>query len=261
MDTKTMSRATILSLLADLLGILGFIMLVKKEIDGAIKSLDLPVEMGFYFLFFWAVLAAFLGGVLWTVLCCLNERYPFMPHSAPLGGTESEPHGSAAVVWALASGVPVVAVPVILNWKYHFTGVRQQMLLYLWFLVGTAVGSVLFCDLRLAGNRGFRIHLEAKKVPFLQREFLLVVIWSALLSILGFLPVALAKAMIGVTPRDWGAIVWPLLKQVGLCIGLTTLAVAFFILILPDHRKFDAARGIVAGLVLRATLFFGLLVG
>lgn len=52
MNTTNMDTATRLGLLADFLGILAFIMLVKKEIDTAIENVDLPPEMNFYFLFF-----------------------------------------------------------------------------------------------------------------------------------------------------------------------------------------------------------------
>lgn len=206
-------------------------------------------------------MAAFLGGLLWNALNRVNERYPFMGPSPYVGGTLSEPHGRAAVIWPIAAGAPIVIILVILNWKYHFTATRQQILLYILFLVGVTVGSVLFYDLPVAGNSGFRNYLEARKVPFFQKEFLLVVVWSSLLSILGFLPIVLVKAIVAPTPRDFGTIVWPFLKQTGLCIGLTTLAVTFFLLVFPDQPRFDTARGIIAGLFLRAALFFGLLFG
>lgn len=245
----------LLGLLADLLGVLAFLVLVKREIDSAIASLTLPPEMNFYFLFFWALVAAFLGGLFWNGLNrILGLRFY-------VGGTGSEPHRVAAFIWPMATNIPAVVILVALNRKYHFMGSREQVILYAVFLLGIAVGSLLFYDLPLSGNCGFRNYFDAKHVPFFFKEFGLVVIWSSLLSILGFLPMGIIKIVVAPTPRDLQVICWTFLKQAGLCIGLTTLAVVSFLIAFPGQSRFDSARGIVAGLFLRAALFLGLVFG
>lgn len=248
---------------ADTIGIAGFIFLIKEEIDKAIISLTLPQELNFYFLFFWAFVAAFFGGLFWNFLNRLNEKFAFMGESAYVGGTQSEPHGRAAAVWPLASIVPVVVVLISLNLIYPFTRIREQVLLYGMFLVGITLGSLCFYDLRLRGHRGFRNYLEARAKSSVQdssrMELRLVVIWSTLLSVPGFLLLGGMKLLVTRGYISFWVLVWPFLKQISLCIGLTTLAVIFFLLAFPGQPRFDTARGIVAGIFLRISLFFGLL--
>jgi len=255
MSTMQIEPMALLGFLADLLGVLGFLVLVKREIDGAIKSLTLPPEMNFYFLYFWALVAAFLGGLFW------NGLNRILGLSFYVGGTGSEPHGVAAFIWPVVTNIPTVIILVVLNWKYHFMGTRQQTIVYAAFLLGIAVGSLLFYDLSLCGNRGFRNYFDANNVPFFFKEFGLVVIWSSLLCILGFLSMGIMRVVVAPAPRDLQVVCWTFLKQTGLCIGLTTLAVASFLIAFPDQPRFDTARGIVAGLFLRAALFLGLVLG
>lgn len=134
--------------------------------------------------------------------------------------------------------------------------VQTQILLYLIFLVGIAVGSKLFYDLPIQGKLGIRKYLDAQNISFIAKEFWLIIIWSSLLS-LGFLFESIVKLL--VTQLTMVNIFWGLLKQVGLCIGLTTLSVTFFLLVFPEQPRMETARGIVAGLFLRIALFFALL--
>lgn len=260
MDSKTKDMSEILGSLADLLGVLGFIFFIKFQIDGMIENVKLPKEMNFYLLFFWAFVAAFLGGFVWNVLNQLNEHISFMGPTSPyIGGTQSEPHGIAAILWPVSTLFPMLITLLALNWKYSFLGFKEQLVLYTIFLVSITIGSVLFYDLPLSGNNGFRNYLGAKGIPSFRKELWLVVIWSSILSLSGFLLMQFANNAFFSITKEFHKFIWPLLKQTGLCIGLTTLSVGFFLLAFPDQPKFDTARGIVAGLFLRIALFFGLL--
>jgi uncharacterized membrane protein YfcA len=158
MGSKTKDMNEILGSLADILGILAFVFFIKSQIDGMIENVKLPKEMNFYLLFFWAFVAAFLGGFLWSALNRLNERTTFMGATSPyIGGTLSEPHGMAAILWPIATLLPVVITLMALNWKYRFVDFKEQMVLYITFLVGITIGSVLFYDLPLSGNNGLDI--------------------------------------------------------------------------------------------------------
>jgi hypothetical protein len=52
----------------------------------------------------------------------------------------------------------------------------------------------------------------------------------------------------------------PFIEQIALVTGVTTLAVVFCLFALPNTPRFETARGIVAGLALRMSLFFGLII-
>jgi hypothetical protein len=251
------SLSELLGFISSLLGVIGFLILGKVTIDRWIDDLRPPTRINFYFLFFCSVAAASIGGMLWAILNRLNNQYL---HLAPslnlLGGTSSEPHGIAVILWAITTLVPVVLIVLILGWRYHFAQIRQRLLLYGAFLIGATIGSVIFYDFPLGGKDGFRNYLDSLNMPSSLKEVLLVVIWSSLLSILGFLFMALMKVIVA-RRLD----LWTILKQIGLCIGLTTFAVDCFLLGFPDLARYDTARGFLAGLALRMTLFFGLLSG
>lgn len=255
-----MSMLETIGLVASILGIIQFIKSYKDEIDSWIDSLKLPSEVNFYFFAFYAIVAASLGGVFWNTFNRINDIYIFMGPSAYVGGTGSEPHGIAIIIWAITTHLPLAIILIFLNRKYRFVGFRKQIWLYTGFLVGVSIGGHLFYDLPLWGSRGFRFYFDAKNMSFFQKELGLVVIWSSLLSICGFLLMGLVK--VWQNPSDDKKFFSNLLlKQVGLCIGLTTLAVVFFILAFPDQPRFEAARGIIAGLVIRSSLFFGIVLG
>jgi hypothetical protein len=239
---------------------LTFVFFIKVQADDAIEALGLPEkDVNFYFLSFYALLAAALGGMLWNVLNRINETYPFMASSPYIGGTGSEPHGIGAIIWPASTIAFVFATLVVLNWKYHFIEFREQLLTYFSFLVGITVGSVTFYDLPIAGSIGFRDYFYTTKMSFIEKEFWLVVVWSALLSVSGFMAMALTKNLIAHKKTASATVVWTFLKQVGICIGVTTLAVTCFLIAFPEQPRFETARGIIAGLILRMALFFGLL--
>jgi len=249
MENRTLKPTELLSLSADVLGIFGFVFFIKNQIDGAISNLRLPQQLDFYFLFFWAFVAAILGGFVWNIFVRLTKQWAFL-------GGKYEPHGLTAILWPIVTNIPVAIVLISLNIAYLFIEFRTQVLLYSVFLLGLTMGAKIFYDTPIKGSRGFRNHFEAKKMPFFWKEFWLVLIWSALLS-LGFL---LSNGIILLTTqRDLWEVFINFLKQTGLCIGLTSLAVIFFLLAFPEQPRMETARGIVAGLFLRIALFFGLL--
>lgn len=149
---------------------------------------------------------------------------------------------------------------IIIDRSYRLR-IPKQVQLYLAFLVGITVGSTVFYDLPLLRSSGFRQYFEAWNVPFPENEFWLVVIWSSIVTIPGFLLTGLTKLLFIPTPKDIRIIVWPFLKQTGLCIGLTTSAVSLFLLAFADQPRFITARGIIAGLFLRIAVFFALFIG
>jgi hypothetical protein len=228
----------LVQLLASFLGIIGFAWLDIYEVS----SMQLPTTLNFYVLAVWAFVAAFLGGLIWNVL---NYAHPTLE-----GRFE---HGISAVLWPITTNVPVVCALIILNWLYHFTSIPYQFLISGPFLIGITIGSVIFYNVPFPGKkRGFREYIESASRSYLFQEFWLAVLWSFLISCLGFLATILTKYIVIRT----GDFLTPLL-QIVCCVGLTTSAVVLFILVFPDKPEFVSARGIIAGLVLRMTFFFG----
>lgn len=249
--------ATILAvfgILGSILGIFEYLITIKEKINRATDSLRLPKELDFYFLSFFALVAAAAGGLLWNFVCSFfGSECPFV------GGTGSEPHGRLAILWPITTLSVTVITLLILNWKYRFMKVKDQALCYLAFLIGTIIGSLLFYDLPLIGVSGFRNYFDAIHAPFLEKEFALVGLWSSSIAFFGFLALGLMKIKLSSERSGIRLIVLPILEQMILCIGLTTFAVAFCLLALPSEPRFETARGIIAGLALRMSVFFGLL--
>lgn len=250
-----MTIITGLEILGSFLGIVAFIITIKERINRAIGILTLPKQVDFYFLSFYALVSAAAGGLVWNSICSLSG-----PECSFVGGTGSEPHGTLAFIWPVATLSIVIMTLWTLNWKYRFIKVQDQLLQYLAFLIGVTIASVLFYDLSLFGNSGFRNYFDAINMPFVEKEFALVLIWSLLIALLGFLAMGLVRIQRAYEVVGIRAIVLPLLEQVGLCVGLTTFAVAFCVLVFPQESRFETARGIIAGLALRMSLFFGLLI-
>ncbi len=257
----------LLDRVASVLGIIAFLITGLQVINHKIAADDNqrpptnprrpPTRLNFYILFFWSVVAAFSGGLVWAALNWLQ----ILGQSPYMGGTASEPHGIAPAIWVLATNLPAIIILLILGRIYGFAQTRPQLIPYGAFLVGTIVSSIVFYDLPLDKN-GLRNLLDPQNGTSLSKEFWLALIWSSL-PILGFLFMEFTKSRIART-RDFRTLLQRtelLVKQIGLCTGLTTLSITCFLLFVPTLERFDTARGVIAGVVLRTTLFFGLFLG
>lgn len=246
---------TVIGILGSILGILEYIITIKEKINRAIDSLKLPKELDFYFLSFFALVSAASGGFVWNTICgFFGSKCPYV------GGTQSEPHGWLAILWPLASMSIVIITLVAFNVKFHLIKIVDQLKVYSAFMCGMTIGSIAFYDFPLLGSIGFRNYFDQINTPFLDKEFGLVLLWSSLIATFGFLFMVFIQIKIEHKPLNAKATVLHLLEQIGLCVGLTTFAVAFCLLAFPNEARFDTARGIIAGLALRMSLFFGLLI-
>lgn len=246
-----------ISAAVNLLTFFSFLLLFKNEVQKTIKELfdhakpaSPPEQRGyfFYLLFFWAVVASLLGGLFWNVA-----------FQGTLGGSR-EPHGWAAVLWAVVTNLPVIVALIVINNRFSI-GIQSPVQLYAAFLIGSVIGSGLFYDLPLFGEQGFRNYVETKNLTYHRAEFWLVVIWSSLLSVTGFVCMGLANFLVNPPSRKFGKAAWVFLKQSALSVGLTASAVSLFIWAFADPARYEAARGVIAGLFLRITIFFGLFLG
>jgi hypothetical protein len=247
-----------LGLLVDLLAITMLIIVLNEEVNRVGKLPNLSLNVNFCFLFLWASVSAFLGGFLWWGINRLNDQLHFMGESAYISGTTREPHGLSAIIWPVTTNLIVVITLIILNSEYGYMRFSMQLLIYLFFLIGSSIGSLIFYDLQIYGNRGFRYYFDTKRLSYFTKEFLLVIIWSSLISIIGFLFAGFIKMIAFPGSGDWGTALWSFIKQSGICVGLTTCAVTFCLILSPEQSRYVTVRGIIAGLFLRISLFFAL---
>lgn len=245
--------------LASALGILVFLVLMKQRVSDALAAIGAPASLDFYFLFFWALAAALVGGLAWgacqRLSPSLNARRCSQSPSAPtptLGGSR-EPHGIAAWLWPVVTNVPILVLFVFFAVHYQLFGHAAVVRLASVFLLGLSLSSAVFYDLPLFGNRGFRCWLNTRGWRYEVLELALVLIWSTILSVIPFFLVHMASNL-GWFPL---APISGMVEAVGLTVGMTSLVVTFFVVTYPNE-KFESARGILAGLTLRVSLFLGL---
>jgi hypothetical protein len=222
-----------------------------KRISDSLKPYG---QIDFYFLTFYALFSAAAGGLIWNVACISFGKVGL------IGGPGYEPHGILAVIWPIATLSAVLMTLFVLNLIYHFMDKKYQLLNFLVFLISVSIGSAIFYDLPLFGSQGFRNYFEAMNMTFVEKEIYLVLIWSLIISLLGFLPLSLIKIKNKPKSVSTQSIIFSMIEQVGFCVGLTTSAVLFCLLPWPNEVRLDAARGVIVGLALRMSLFFGLIV-
>jgi hypothetical protein len=201
-----------------------------------------------YVAFFWALVAAALGGLL------ANFVLPLL-----LDSPEAQPHGRAALAWPLLNMLPIFLVLYLFNVRLRLLDPWLQGGLFAGFLSGETLASWLYYDLPGPGLLGVRQILHSLHPPFAVEELVLVVTWSGLLAGLGFLGLAVAAGVSRFTRDKAGPIPWLMLaRQAALCVAVTTVIVMVLVFVFPlgGHAS---ARGFVAGLVLRVMLFFGIL--
>jgi hypothetical protein len=246
--------------LGAVLGILVFLVLMKQKVTDALTAIGAPASLNFYFLFFWALAAAFVGGLGWAVC---QHLFPSLSATScvptllvpiqSLGGAR-EPHGLAALLWPIVTNTPIILLFAFIMERHHLLTRNILALLVCVVLVGFALSSVLFYDLSLFGQQGFRCWLRTRIHHYEELELVLVLIWSAILSIIPFCLVFLGGKL------EW----WPLVpisgvvQAVAFAVGITSLIVTFFVVAYPS-TEFESARGILADLALRISLFFGLI--
>jgi hypothetical protein len=246
--------------LGAILGILAFLVLMKQRVTDILAAIDAPASLNFYFLFFWALGAALVGGLGWAVcqrlfpsLTAAGCTPVLSPATLTLGGAR-EPHGLGAFLWPIVTNIPPILLFAFMMRRYDLLSGSTVARLACVLLAGLALSSLLFYDLPLFGQRGFRCWLRARAWKYEELELVLVLIWSTVLSAIPFSLVRLASKL------GW----WPIVpisgvvQAVAFAVGITSLIVASFVAAYPN-AAFESARGILAGLALRVSLFFGII--
>ena len=123
------------------------------------------------------------------------------------------------------------------------------------------IASWLFYDTPIIGQifgfQGVRSYFLKQVLDYQTREMWLVFIWSAMLSAFPFL------VIYGLNKLSWvsgpGASFITCAYAIFATIGLTTFFIALFITSFTSPDS-ELLRGAIAGMVLRVSLFFGLLI-
>lgn len=224
-------------------------------------------------LFVLACAMAGIGGFLWAALNRLNGAVGFMCESSTLGG-DAEPHGGATILWALVTLLPIVVVPPLLfappsafqqrhrvallndlSWLrsvLRAAWASVQAVRSAWTLVGATAGAWIFYNLPLSFDHpGFR-GLLGSSYP---NEVLLAALWSFLVSAPAY---ALAEASEQVVVPKRGGLrrsAGLVLARLVVTVAAVTATVTGFLVVFPLDDSSAAARGLLAGLSLRAALF------
>jgi hypothetical protein len=228
-----------------------------QRVDDALKAINAPPNLNFFFLFFWAVTSAVVGGLIWGACQQLWRLPATTPGVTSTLGGSVEPHGVPAFLWAIVTNLPAAAVLMILALKYQYIPPRHAALAMLIMLPSLGLAALSFYDLSLGGNRGFRCYMKTKHMSDQAREFYLSLIWSRLLP---FVPLVALYAA-----NKAGLLVGPAaslsagVTAVGLIVALTVASIGFFTAAYPAS-EFESARGVIAGVVLRVSLFLGFIV-
>ncbi len=246
--TGSIDPIRILSALSAFCGLVFLLVRVMKELREGIETLGLGQKESpslFYELCFWGIASALIGGFIWGL---------FWKQS--IGGTGREPHGFWAVLWPFITNLPGFLALVALNRKYHFLLWKGQLLPFVAWLSGTMIGAWAFYDMPLMSFNGFREFLLNNSVDLV--EFWLVIIWSAIVAIPAFLFFAASRWFGNNNPFSLTVLWSDVVRPSGMTVIVTTLVVGVFLIAYPDQSKFSQARGILAGLFLRAMLFINL---
>jgi hypothetical protein len=194
-----------------------------------------------------AGVAAVIGGGIWNVAAS-----GFL-----VDGPANEPHGWTAFAWAPITLLPLGITLVLVNARYRLLGMGRQVLLVLGFLLGAGLGAMLFYDVPWSGLVGVRAVIEAQPLSFFWKEFWILVLWSVLLSVPGFLVTACLDWLSGARGRT-RVVGRLLLKHIVLAVSLVILFGSTVLFVFPLESQ-TSGRGVVMGICLRVALFFGLL--
>ncbi len=244
------------------IGTLSFLFMMKTTVDTALAAIKAPEKLNFYFLFFWTLAAALLGGLLWAG--CQQLLPSITAYSACLELTESvprltlggsrEPHGLAALLWPIVTNLPIAILLVLIAWRYALIPVHDAAIFSLVLLASLSVASLIFYDLPIFGFRGFRCYFDAKGYSYKELEMIMVLIWSFLFATISF-GALYGSSKFGLFPA-LSLSIKDCSVAIVLLVGVTIFSVGFFIAGYP-HPVFESGRGVVAAVALRISLFFG----
>jgi hypothetical protein len=192
-----------------------------------------------------ALVLAFAGGVFYYYL-----------FSGLLGGSGKEPHGMAVIAWPFITMLSLLVYLGYLNYKTKIIEIVEQIYVYILILVGSTLGALFFYDLPLNGHTGFRQFIESLQWPFFYQEIALVLIWTLSISVFGYLFVTIKNLR---TYKDAKkSYLFLYLRQIALCVLPTSIGV-IMIITMKDPLSNVSLRGVFAGITLRLSLFFALI--
>ena len=247
--SNQMDSWQLLGPLIAMVGLIRTVMNLGKDVREALDTLGVgrdKAPVAFYELWTLGVLSAVLGGLIWGLVWRKS-----------VGGDGQEPHGWWAATWPVLTLGPAMVALMLLNWKYSLLSWSQHVSRQAAWIAGAIVGAVVFYDFPLWGCRGFREFLLPRNSS---AEFFLVFIWSALSVAPAFIVLFAFRAWRH-TMRPGLRTIWPtVVRPSGFVVIITSVAVVAFLVAYPDRIKFEQARGVVAALVLRTTIFVSLFV-
>jgi hypothetical protein len=191
----------------------------------------------------YGIFSAFLGGLFYNLVFHGN-----------LGGTGQEPHGLSALFWGATANVFSFLILILINKRISNIPWRRQIFIYGAFLLGITLGGWTYYDLPLAGHVGFRSLIENKLNGCIGVEGMIALLWSGIIGTFGFAFLYIAKLCFG-QKYEMNFSFAGLVMAIITTIIVTTLAIMCFVVVFPCLPQFNSARGIIAAVALRTTLF------
>lgn len=204
-----------------------------------------------YILFSWGIMASLVGGALWGLIWKTL-------------GDKKEPHGFNSVLWAAVTNLITILSFIYVGKTFLQIEMLKLAVISAGYMIGVCMGAWIFYSVPFRTN-GIRNYFEQSdrsekgKNRLRWNEIWLVLIWSSLIAIPAFILVQGMKVVIfgyALAPQ-----LYIFLRQVVMVILFTSITVWSFLLIYPSVRKHAMARGLIAGITLRTTLFLGLFMG
>jgi hypothetical protein len=257
----------------------------------------LPTQLSWNQIFAMALLAACLGGLLWLVTFRIGRRSGFFGDvDEPSGGTKfeerrvagppnaaaedeapavapgaggaavserepraggpkprsGEPKAFESIAWVLSN----LGGPMLVAWWVNTRLPGRPFypgLAYLACVAGFAVGATVFYGL------GLREVILGKLHGYESQEFLLVALWSLLLTGFGFAGFDLVSAHAGAPGLPSSILSW--VVRTATCTLVTTCVVTCYVLFDPRRTAAtEGIRGLIAALTLILSVFFASIV-
>jgi len=228
-----------LGVAADLLGLGVVLQYVRR----------FPTDLTWNQVFVWALAAVIGGGLFWAFVFTVGKRSGFFIRMEdPTGGTGSEPSGAESTIWVLTN----LAGPLGVAWWVNAHLPNRPAYpgaAYLACIGGLFLGAVIFYGLDVRSKILDRVE------GYSNQEFLLVLIWSALIVGLGFAAFDATAARVAGSRVPSSVVSW--LVRTGVCVTVTTLSVTAYVVFDPRRAKStEAVRGFIAALALILSVFF-----
>jgi hypothetical protein len=205
-----------------------------------------------------SVTAPILGGAIWLYLCKVND-WPFY-----LGGSHNEPYGIFAAIWGVVTLLPVIFSVKLVTSEYEINNIAS---VGCWFISAECLLVVLYvflagiCALLFYGienEYGVRAFISSFGMSYENKELTIIALWGFVISIFPTLALVLLRGTYSPNLSWPQALTYVLPALLAVVACLLALSGYFAIYDYTNLDQKAQIRGLIAGFVLRFSIFWGL---